>query len=150
MKFNTPLLEYTSIQLNGTEVELNGTARARVSFSSPYNKIDITFKPTNTSLSYYEARVTEDGEPYGIGVGNRAYTATSIPLNASHTFSLNITPDVFDKGDSVYRISLYAKSALDGSWDTVHLFITFDNARFILANDNGPLGVLTTQDIPSN
>ncbi len=147
MRFNTPLIEYTSIKIHGKEVELDGAAR--VSFSSPFNRIDITFQPTNTSLSYYEVRVTEDGEPYDIGVGNRAYVATSIPLNAAHTFSLNVTPDIFDKGDSIYRISLYAKSALDGSWDIAYLFIALTDGYFQLADGN-LFGVVTTKDIPSN
>jgi hypothetical protein len=147
MRLETPLIEYTSIKLNGTEVELNGIAR--VSFSSPYNKIDITFQPTNTSLSYYEVRVTEDSESYDIGIGNRAYATTSIPLNTPHTFSLNVTPDIFDKGDSVYRISLYAKSALDGSWDIAYLFITLNDGYFQLA-DGSLFNVVAINDIPSN
>lgn len=146
MRFNTPLIEYTSIKIHDKEVELDGAAR--VSFSSPYNQIDITFQPTNTSLSYYEVRVTEDGEPYDIGVGNCAYVATSIPLNAAHKFSISVNSTTFDKGDCVYRISLYAKSALDGSWDIAYLFITLDGYSFQLS-DGSLFGVVTDRDIPS-
>lgn len=146
MKFETPLVRYDSIKLDGKEVELDGNYK--VSFSSPYNKIDITLSPINTSLSYYEVRVTLDGEPYDIEVGNRAYATTNLPQNRSHNFSIDITPELFDRGDGIYRISLYAKSATDGSWDITYLFFTLDG--YLQLADGLTFSVVTTKDAPSS
>lgn len=57
MNLVTPLVNYTSIQVNNVDIALSSTAK--VSFIPPYNRIDITYVPTNCSLSCYEARVTE-------------------------------------------------------------------------------------------
>lgn len=146
MKFETPLISYDSIELNGQEVELDGTYK--VSFSSPYNKIDITFSPLNTSLTYYEVRVTLEDDPYDIEVGSLAYANASIPQNKAHNFSINITPEIFNKGDGVYRISLYAKSATDGSWDITYLFFTLDG--YLQLADGLTFSVVTTKDAPSS
>ena len=146
MTLNSPLVTYNSIAINGQSISLEGDCRA--SFSSPFNKIDITMTPTNCSLSCYEVRVTEVDEPYDIEVGNQAYWTTSIPANKSHTFSINITPEIFNKGDGVYRISLYAKSAIDGSWDVTYLFFTLDNVQFLLS-DGSAFEVLTTREATS-
>lgn len=71
MEHTTPLVEYLSIKIANTDILLSSTCRA--SFKAPYNKIDVQIKPTTTSLSYYEVRVTRADEVADIGVGALAY-----------------------------------------------------------------------------
>lgn len=147
MLFETSLVKYESIKLNNTEITLDGNYR--VSFNPPYNKVDITFTLLETSLSYYEARVTADADSHGIGIGNLAFTPeTNLALNRTHTVSINVTPEVFNKGPGVYRVSLYAKSALDGTWDVTYLLLTIDDFCLQLS-DGAILGVGTAEAIPS-
>ena len=71
MSLTTPLVNYDSIKINGIDVALSSTGR--VSFTDPYNKIDIKFTPTNCSLSYFEVRITEEEDLFDIEVGELAY-----------------------------------------------------------------------------
>jgi hypothetical protein len=71
MTLNSPVVDYNSIKINEVDVLLEQSCIA--SFSSPFNKINVTMTPTNCSLSYYEVRVTGVDEPYDIEVGNLAY-----------------------------------------------------------------------------
>ena len=146
MSLITPLVSYESIKIHNTEILLSTTCRA--SFNSPYNKINIKMTPTNCSLSYYEARVTGSEDPYDIGVGTLAYWSSNIAANASHSFTIDINAKNFSLGDGKYRISLYARSALDDSWDVTYLFFTVSGEEFTLA-DGSSFEVLTTKDVPS-
>lgn len=146
MSLVTPLVSYDTIKINGVDISLSSKCRA--SFIAPYNKINIEMTPTNCSLSYFEVRVTGSEESYDIGVGANAYWTTNIAANLTHTFTIEINSTNFSLGDRDYRISLYAKSALDGSWDVTYLFFTVDGEEFILADDSS-FNVLTTRDIPS-
>ena len=147
MLFETSLISYDSIKLNNIDITLDGVHR--VSFTPPYNKIDVTFSLLETSLSYYEVRVTGENDPYDIGIGNLAFTPlTNLALNKTHTCSISVTPEIFDKGDGVYRVSFYAKSALDGTWDVTCLLLTVDGLCIQLA-DGSLLGVGTTKPIPA-
>ena len=65
------LITYSSITVNNKSIDLSGSGK--VSFKAPYNAINITFTPTNSSLSYYEVRITAANADYDIGVGQRAY-----------------------------------------------------------------------------
>lgn len=147
MALVSPLVTYNSIKINNVDVLLDGNCRA--SFNSPFNKINVTMTPTNCSLSYYEVRVTGIDDPYDIEVGNLAYWTASVAQNKTHSFTININETLFNKGNGVYRISLYAKSAIDGSWDTSYLLFTVDNNQFVLA-DGTTFSVLTTREAPSN
>lgn len=146
MSLVTPLVSYDTIKINGVDISLSSKCRA--SFIAPYNKINIEMTPTNCSLSYFEVRVTGSEESYDIGVGANAYWTTNIAANLTHTFTIEINSTNFSLGDRDYRISLYAKSALDDSWDVTYLFFTVDGEEFILADDSS-FNVLTTKDIPS-
>ncbi len=153
MPFETSLVRYDSIELNNTEVALDGAYK--VSFSPPYNKINLTFSLVESSLSYYEVRVTREADPYDIGVGTLARTPSgeaialsNLALNKSHTITIAICPETFNSGDGDYRVSLYAKSALDGMWDVTYLLFTLKDSCYLQTSDGSILGVGTSQDIP--
>ncbi len=145
MSLITPLVSYDTIRINGKDISLSSSCRA--SFIAPYNKINIEMAPTNCSLSYFEVRVTGLDAEYDIGVGAKAYWTTNIAANAKHTFTIDINSENFTLGDGAYRISLYARSALDGSWDVTYLFFTVSGEQFILA-DGLEFGVITTKEAP--
>ena len=71
MELTTPNVEYISVSIAGKNILLASSCRA--SFKSPFNKIDVKIQPTNTSLSYYEVRITKADEDWDIGVGKLAY-----------------------------------------------------------------------------
>lgn len=146
MEHTTPIVDYLSIKIAETDILLSSTCKA--SFKSPYNKINIQLKPTTASLSYYEVRITQADEVADIGVGTLAYWATNISANTVTTFSIDINAKNFSHGDNTYRISLYAKSAIDGSWDVSYLYFTLEDTQFMLA-DGVEFAVLTTQEIPT-
>jgi hypothetical protein len=146
MSLVTPLVSYDAIKINGVDISLSSKCRA--SFIAPYNKINIEMTPTNCSLSYFEVRVTESEESYDIGVGANAYWTTNIAANSTHTFTIEINSTNFSLGDGDYRISLYAKSALDDSWDVTYLFFTVGGEEFTLA-DGSSFEVLTQRAVPS-
>lgn len=152
MLLESPLVNYNQISINGVPINL-GTDSCRASFQAPFNKIDVSLTPTNCSLSYYEVRVTRAEDPYDIEVGSLAYWNTNIELNKIHSFSINITPEVFklNEGEKIatFRISLYAKSSIDGSWDVSYLFFTFDQMNFIVS-DGSDFSVLTDRDAPTD
>ena len=58
MALTTPLLRYDSIKIANIDIALSSTNK--VSFKSPYNKIDIKFTPTNGSIEYYEVRINQE------------------------------------------------------------------------------------------
>lgn len=149
---DTRLLTYNSVAING--VELDGT-NCRASYNSPFNRIDVTVTPKNSSIDYYEVRVTRYDEPYDIGVGGRvAYWNTNIAGNTSHSFSININSETFPLTESEYkkqlitfRLGFYARG-VDGKWDVVYILLTIDGEQLSLTDGN-ILGVLTDRDIPS-
>lgn len=154
----TPLVRYDSIKINTNNVALS--SEGRVSFNAPYNRIDIKFTPLNCSLSYYEVRVTRDDSltPYDIGVGNLAYWTSNVQLNKQHSFSIPVTKDagdhssLFPDENVKYRISMYAKSAVDGSWDVAYIFFVAGSGtdeQFVPASSSG-LEVITTRTEPTH
>lgn len=148
MLLESPLVNYNSISINGKEITFD-TDTCRVSFNPPFNEIKVSMAPTNCSLSYYEVRVTEASEPYDIEVGNLAHWTTNIALNKTYSFIIPVNSTLFNKGNGMYRISFYAKSAIDGSWDVAYLLFTVDGF-YLVAEDGGELGVLTTREAPTN
>ena len=102
------------------------------SFSEHFNSIHITFN-SNISLNKYEVRATEipaDKDPlvqkqsYGVGEGTLLFNEYgSIQAGVDFTFTISINGKVFDPTKS-YRIGLYARSALDNTWDATELFMT--------------------------
>lgn len=147
MEHATPIVDYLSIKIANTDILLSTTCRA--SFKPPYNKIEVQIKPTATSLSYYEVRVTKADEVADIGVGKLAYWDANISANAVKTFSIEINSTNFSYGDTTYRLSFYAKSAIDGSWDVSYLYFTFDDIQFILS-DESEFAVLTDREAPTD
>lgn len=145
MELTTPNVEYISVSIAGKNILLASSCRA--SFKSPFNKIDVKIQPTNTSLSYYEVRITKADEDWDIGVGKLAYWEANVSSNVPHQYSIDINSTNFAKGDGAYRISFYAKSALDGSWDVSYLFFTLDQTYFTLS-DGSTFEVLTTRSTP--
>jgi hypothetical protein len=147
MEHATPVVDYLSIKIADTDILLSTTCRA--SFKPPYNKIEVQIKPIATSLSYYEVRVTKADEVADIGVGKLAYWDANISANAVKTFSIEINSTNFSYGDTTYRLSFYAKSAIDGSWDVSYLYFTFDDIQFILS-DESEFAVLTDREAPTD
>ena len=147
MEHATPIVDYLSIKIANTDILLSSVCKA--SFKPPYNKIDVQIKPTTTSLSYYEVRVTQADEVADIGVGALAYWDANIRADEVKTFSINIDTTNFSYGDTTYRISFYAKSAIDGSWDVSYLYFTVEDLQFTLSDGSG-FAVLTTRDIPTD
>ena len=145
MELTTPNVEYISLSIAGKNILLASSCRA--SFKPPFNKIDVKIQPKNTSLSYYEVRITKADEEWDIGVGTLAYWEANVSSNTPHQYSIDINSTNFTKGDGAYRISFYAKSASDGSWDVSYLFFTLDQTYFTLA-DGSTFEVLTTQSAP--
>ena len=156
MLLETRLLQYNSVQINGIDVETNSKA----SYQSPFNKIDVEMTPTTGSLSYYEVRVTSVDDPYDIGVGALPKQDTGndafwigLAGNKSHKFSIMIQPESFvleaGQTSKTFRLSFYAKSAIDGSWDMTYFVFTLDNESLILS-DGSFLKVLTTQEVNQN
>ena len=145
MELTTPNVEYISVSIAGKNILLASSCRA--SFKPPFNKIDVKIQPTNTSLSYYEVRITKADEDWDIGVGKLAYWEANVNSNVPHQYSIDINSTNFAKGDGAYRISFYAKSALDGSWDVSYLFFTLDQTYFTLS-DGSTFEVLTTRSTP--
>lgn len=145
MSLNPPLIDYKSIKINDKDVLLGDECKA--SFSSPYNLIEIRLSSLNYSISYYEIRVTKDGDEYDIGVGNRIYWTSNLETDKIYYIPLSVNEENFNQGDGVYRISLYARNALDGSWDVTYIFCTIANDMFTLA-DGSSFDVLTVRDTP--
>lgn len=152
MLLESPLVSYNSISVNGTSI-LMDSSTCRVSFEPPFNKIEVSMTPTNCSLSYFEVRVTRVDDPYDIEVGELAYWNSNIALNKTHSFSINVTKDTFKLNENektaVFRLSFYAKSSIDGSWDVSYLVFTLDNF-YICCSDGSSLEVLTTREAPQN
>jgi hypothetical protein len=146
MELSTPNVEYTALKIAGKDILLSSSCRA--SFKSPFNRIDVTLKPKNASISYYEVRITSADDVADIGVGTLASWSANIPANTEYQFSIDINETNFTHGDGAYRISFYAKSALDGSWDVSYLFFTIDQSYFTLS-DGSIFAVLTDRDAPS-
>ena len=153
MELTTPNVEYSSLSIAGKEILLSSSCRA--SFKPPFNRIDVTIKPKNTSLSYYEVRITKADEDWDIGIGvlpkdpdGIECWCASIPQNKHYQFSIAINEENFIHGDGAYRISFYAKSATDGSWDVSYLFFTLDQTYFTLS-DGSIFSVLTDEEAPT-
>jgi hypothetical protein len=60
MALITPLISYDSIKVADVDILLSSLTR--VSFNSPYNRIDIKFTPRNGSIEYYEVRITREAD----------------------------------------------------------------------------------------
>lgn len=147
MELSTPVVEYVSIKIADTNILLSSSCRA--SFKPPYNRIDVTIKPKQYSLSYYEVRITKADEDWDIGKGTLAHWDANVPGDVETKFSIDINNKNFNQGDGAYRISFYAKNSLDGSWDISYLFFTLDNLQFILS-DGSAFSVLTDEEAPTD
>ena len=110
-----PIMEY-ELSINGQNIIVNNTEPIRASFNPPYNRISGTYKSTNISLSRFEIRITAADDDFDIDLGTRPYyVAANISANSVHEFSFEINEENFNLGNINYRISLYARSALDGT-----------------------------------
>lgn len=87
------------------EAELSGAVR--VSFNPNFNTITYSVTPDETILKYI-VRVTKDNEDYDVDTGNILYYSTNISPNKATDIVLTVDRSTFDKGDGIYRISMYA------------------------------------------
>lgn len=93
------------------------------SYNAGYNSIEVRFI-SDLSLNYYEARVTKEGEDYDVGVGALAFEHIgSWAANTEHSYTITVDNTLFPN-PGTYRISLYAREALENTWDVTYLFIT--------------------------
>lgn len=100
-------------------------SEVRCSYISGNNTIKVRFQ-SDISLNYYEVRVTKVTEEYDIGLGTCPYRNTDgFAANTEHTFIIPVTPEYFPEMGT-YRVSLYAREALENTWDVTYLFITAD------------------------
>ena len=107
------------------EAELSGAVR--VSFNSNFNTITYSVTPDETILKYI-VRVTKDNEDYDVDTGNILYYSTNISPNKATNIVLTVDRSTFDKGDGLYRISMYAWNGV--MWDHTYLFVCFDGLVF--------------------
>jgi hypothetical protein len=116
----------------------------RVSYNC---KIIITLTPKNCGLDQFDIRATASADPWDLDRGILLSRRTNLQQSISYSCEFLINKENFpDAGE--YRIGLYARNALDGSWDVTYLFVTLNDGYFQLAD--GILGVVTNRDIPSN
>ena len=146
--YNPPELTYKALTVNGTNYISSNSLK--VSFTPPYNKVFITFRP-NVLLNRFIVNATFENEPYDIDVGKRLVAApggsvTSISENKDTTVSFTVDAENFSKGDGLYRIGMYAQSALDYSWDVSYILLTVTGDVF-LPSDATSFDGLTTKMI---
>lgn len=99
------------------------------SYQDGYNSIQVVFE-SDISLNFYEVRVTLEGEDYDIGVGACPYqNANGFAANQKHTFFIPVTQEYFPNSGT-YRVSLYAREAIENTWDVTYLFITSEGEIF--------------------
>lgn len=154
-KYSPPIVTYSSIKLgnkiSGTDILLQNTSsevssHTKVSFQPPYNKIYVTFS-SNISLSYYEVRVTAAIANWDIGVGTCPWYRTNIASNTATEFEIDINSTYFNNNDGLYRVSFYAQSSIDGSWDVAYLIVGDDGFDFKPSDYDG-FGITTIRDYP--
>jgi len=148
--YNPPQVDYKALTVNGVNYLTSNAVK--VSFVPPYNTVSITFRP-NVLLNRYIVNATYGDAAYDIDVGKRLVAApggsiTSIPSTQDTTVSFEVNSTNFDQGDGLYRISLYAQSAVDYSWDVSYILLTVSNDTFV-PSDGGTFEVLTTKIINS-
>lgn len=114
------------------EAGLSGVVR--VSFNSGFNTISYSITPDETILKYV-VRVTKDNEDYDVDTGNLLHYSTNISPNKATNITLTVDNSTFNKGDGVYRISMYAWNGV--MWDHTYLFICFDGLTFKPADSDG-------------
>lgn len=159
MLLETRLLQYKDPTINGVVV----TNNCKASYQSPFNQIDIEATPIEGSISYYEVRITAADEPYDIGVGAlpKCYYRSArqdaswvgLPGNTAHNFSILVEPNTFvlNAGETSksFRLSFYAKSAIDGTWDMTYFLFTVDGLSLGVDDGDGSdlfIKVLTKQE----
>ena len=124
-----PIMEY-NISINNQSITVNSENPIRASFNPPFNIISGTYKSTNISLSRFEIRITAADADFDIDLGTRPYYATAnISANSVHEFSFEINEENFNLGNITYRISLYARSALDGTWDVTNVLFDLNGLQ---------------------
>ena len=153
MSLVTPVLTYKSIKLNNVDITLSSQpSDVLVSYQPPFNRIDVVFR-AGTSLSYYEVRTTEFSAEYGVGIGICAYHDANIAANADYSYSIYINSDYFPRiigdGNKQFRVSLYAKNSVDGSWDATYLLFDRNGLRVVPTNADG-IETLTIEPQPVN
>ena len=142
-----PEMSYT-IKFNGKNISLGESVRA--SFKDGFNTVSGTATSTNVSLNWFEIRVTEADEDWGIDKGNRLFiTVGSIEANTAYNWNFTITPDKFNMGNSTnkaFRIAFYSRSALDGTWNITYTLLDLQSLSLI--DSNGVSLEVPTQEEP--
>lgn len=136
-------IKVTNLKFNTVE-DLAINSECRVSYNC---KITITLIPNNCGLSQFDIRATVLESPWDIDQGKLLSRSTNLRQSSAHTCEFIINTENFPEAGS-YRIGLYAKNELDGSWDVSYLVFTLNGTQLIL-KDGTALSVLTTREIPN-
>ena len=143
MGYTIPDVNYNinvaNLKLNTAEAVTVGSM-CKVSYN---HKIIVNLTPVNCSLDQFDIRATLSENPWDIDQGKLLSRATNLRQNLTHTCEFLINPENFPEMGE-YRIGLYARNALDNSWDVTYLFFTLSE-QFILA-DGSSFEVLTTRE----
>jgi hypothetical protein len=142
MGYTIPDVSYNisvaNLKFNTTEAVTVGSL-CKVSYN---HKITIKVTPNNCGLGQFDIRVTGSDDPWDIDQGKLLNRATNLSKNSSYNCEFFINQENFPTAGD-YRIGLYARNALDDSWDVTYLFFTLSE-QFILA-DGSSFEVLTTR-----
>jgi hypothetical protein len=148
MSYTTPDVSY-SIKVANLKFNTVGDIAVGAACRVSYNcKIIITLIPNNCGLDQFDVRATTSDASWDIDQGNLLSRSTNLSQSVAHSCEFYITKENFPSAGE-YRIGLYARNALDGSWDVTYLFITLDGCSFQLS-DGSMFGTLTDRNIPSN
>ena len=114
------------------EAQLSG--EIRVSFNQGFNTITYSVTPDETILKYV-VNVTKDNEDYDVNLGETLVYMTNLSPSKATEITLTITKEKFNKGDGLYRISMYAWNGV--VWDHTYLFVCFDGLNFAPSGSDG-------------
>lgn len=132
--YNIPELEF-KVYVNGRSVYTEGIPEDswKISFASGYNSVKVVFRCLNCSLTRAMLTVQkgakEDVCPYDCGPTSSkseevATIVGSIAANTTQTLEFEASNRTFTEGDGVYTLSIYAKSAVDGSWNEYDILLS--------------------------
>ena len=113
-----PDIEHNCLNLVNNNILLASDTPHKVSYSAPSNVIYVEATP-NSSISYFEVRVTAIDAAYGIGVGVKAYSRLTAAGSADPLdFEISVNSTNFPSNNlqltPAFRVSFYAKRYSDG------------------------------------
>ena len=106
-----------------------------ISFAPGFNKIKVTFR-SNMSLNYIDARITRLEDLRGVNVGQLGdQIVGSLAANTFYDLVINVNRETFIYGGGAYVLSIYAKSATDGTWSETLFLLTVGEEQVVTVDD---------------